>query len=115
MMLTAYSPHHTPRPTMSTSSTVLSAFRRSTVNSLRLQAPISKRFFTPSAANMTIKTYFDVNWTGPEVTVDKSGNVTNVGPVKGELPRHAMLLSSALLWELQLRPSCSWMRCLQLA
>jgi hypothetical protein len=54
---------------------------------------------------MTIKTYFDVNWTGPEVTVDKSGNVTNVGPVKGELPRHAMLPSSVLLWELRLRPS----------
>jgi len=67
---------------MSTSSTVLSAFRRSTVNSLRLQAPINKRFFTPSAANMVVKTYFDVNWTGPEVTVDKSGNVTNVGAVK---------------------------------
>jgi peptidylprolyl isomerase len=80
---------------MSTSSTVLSAFRRSTVNSLRLQAPISKRFFTPSAANMVVKTYFDVNWTGPEVTVDQRGNVTNVGPVKGELPRHAMLPSSA--------------------
>lgn len=75
---------------MSTSSTVLSAFRRSTANSLRLQAPISKRFFTPSAANMVVKTYFDVNWTGPEVTVDQRGNVTNVGPVKGELPRPAM-------------------------
>lgn len=81
---------------MSSSSTVLSAFRRSTVNSLRLQAPITKRFFTPSAANMVVKTYFDVNWTGPEVTVDQSGNVTNVGPVKGEVPRHAVLPSCAL-------------------
>ncbi|KAG9203125.1 hypothetical protein G6514_003648 [Epicoccum nigrum] len=72
---------------MSTSSTVLSAFRRSTVNSLRLQAPINKRFFTPSAANMVVKTYFDVNWTGPEVTVDKNGNVTNVGSVKEQTGR----------------------------
>ncbi|KAF2622429.1 cyclophilin 1 long isoform [Macroventuria anomochaeta] len=72
---------------MSTSSTVLSAFRRSTVNSLRLQAPINKRFFTPSAANMVVKTYFDVNWTGPEVTVDQRGNVTNVGPVKEQSGR----------------------------
>lgn len=80
---------------MSTSSTVLSAFRRSTTTSLRLRAPVNKRFFTPSAANMVIKTYFDVQWTGPEVTVDQSGNVTNVGSVKGELPRHALLSSSA--------------------
>lgn len=80
---------------MSTSSTVLSAFRRSTTASLRLRAPVNKRFFTPSAANMVIKTYFDVNWTGPEVTVDQRGNVTNVGAVKGELPRHAMSPSAA--------------------
>jgi peptidylprolyl isomerase len=85
---------------MSTSSTVLSAFRRSTVNSLRLQAPINKRFFTPSAANMVVKTYFDVTWTGPEVTVDKAGNVTNVGAVKGKLPRHAVRPSSVRLREL---------------
>ncbi len=86
---------------MSTSSTVLSAFRRSTVNSLRLQAPISKRFFTPSAANMVVKTFFDVNWTGPEVTVDQRGNVTNVGPVKGELPRNAASSSAVERGELQ--------------
>jgi peptidylprolyl isomerase len=99
---------------MSTSSTVLSAFRRSaTTNSLRLRAPVQQRFFTPSAANMVIKTYFDVNWTGPEVQVDQRGNVTNVGPVKGKLPRTLLLLllessvvlsSCALPGELQLRP-----------
>lgn len=83
---------------MSTSSTVLSAFRRSTVNSLRLQAPINKRFFTPSAANMVVKTFFDVTWTGPEVTVDNSGNVTNVGSTaKGELPRRLCCRAAELL------------------
>jgi peptidylprolyl isomerase len=68
---------------MSTSSTLLSTFRSATNASLRLRAPLNKRFFSPSASNMVIKTYFDCSWTGPEVTVDQKGNVTNVGSVKG--------------------------------
>jgi peptidylprolyl isomerase len=31
---------------------------------------------------MTIKSYFDISWEGPEVEVDKSGNVTSKGGVK---------------------------------
>ena len=33
---------------------------------------------------MTIKSYFDVSWEGPEVEVDKSGNVTSQGSVKSK-------------------------------
>ncbi|KAF2032764.1 hypothetical protein EK21DRAFT_59872 [Setomelanomma holmii] len=57
-----------------------SAFRAST-SSIRA-APITKRFFTPSAYNMTIKSYFDVEWEGPEVEVDKDGNITGKGEAK---------------------------------
>jgi hypothetical protein len=67
--LTAHPAPHT----MSTSSTLLSTFRSATNASLRLRAPLNK----------VIKTYFDCSWTGPEVTVDQKGNVTNVGSVKG--------------------------------
>jgi peptidylprolyl isomerase len=56
-----------------------SAFRASASS---IRAPANKRFFTPSAYNMTIKSYFDVAWEGPEVEVDKSGNVTSEGGVK---------------------------------
>ncbi|KAF2822320.1 hypothetical protein CC86DRAFT_372875 [Ophiobolus disseminans] len=56
-----------------------SAFRAGTSSA---RAPVTKRFFTPSAYNMTIKSYFDVSWEGPEVEVDKSGNVTSKGAVK---------------------------------
>jgi peptidylprolyl isomerase len=59
----------------------LSAFRAS---ALSTRAPINKRFFTPSAYNMTIKSYFDVTWEGPEVQVDKSGNVTSQGQPKSK-------------------------------
>jgi len=72
---------------MSTSSTLLSTFRSATNASLRLRAPLNKRFFSPSASNMVIKTYFDCSWTGPEVTVDQGGNVTNVGSVKEQTGR----------------------------
>jgi hypothetical protein len=61
----------------------LSAFR-STSSSLP-RAPLNKRFFTPSAYNMAIKAYFDVAWEGPEVEVDKSGNITKKGAAKREL------------------------------
>lgn len=45
------------------------------------------RSFHASSANMVIKTYFDCEWTGPEVSVDSNGNVTNTGrEPKGELP-----------------------------
>jgi peptidylprolyl isomerase len=63
-----------------------SSARLSTLRSASLTNSTAKRFFTPSAYNMTIKTYFDVSWTGPEVQVDSSGNVTSTGSVKGKLP-----------------------------
>jgi len=62
----------------------LSAFRSS---ALSTRAPINKRFFTPSAYNMTIKSYFDVSWEGPEVEVDKAGNVTSKGAAKTQSGR----------------------------
>jgi peptidylprolyl isomerase len=63
-------------------SAALSAFRASASS---LRAPANKRFFTPSAYNMAIKSYFDVQWEGPEVEVDKSGNVTSKGAAKSKL------------------------------
>jgi len=36
---------------------------------------------------MTIKTFFDVSWKGPEVTVDSKGNVTSVGEIKEQSGR----------------------------
>jgi peptidylprolyl isomerase len=36
---------------------------------------------------MTIKSYFDVSWEGPEVQVDQSGNVTSKGDVKQQKGR----------------------------
>ncbi|KAH5235709.1 peptidyl-prolyl cis-trans isomerase [Parastagonospora nodorum] len=65
-------------------SAALSAFRSSTSS---IRAPINKRFFTPSAYNMAIKSYFDISWEGPEVEVDKSGNVTSKGGVKQQQGR----------------------------
>jgi hypothetical protein len=62
-------------------SAALSAFRASASS---LRAPANKRFFTPSAYNMAIKSYFDVQWEGPEVEVDKSGNVTSKGAAKSK-------------------------------
>jgi len=53
-------------------------------NTLRSTNFTTKRYFTPSAANMVIKTYFDLTWTGPEVQVDNKGNVTKTGEVKDQ-------------------------------
>merc|ERR1712087_539779 len=64
---------------------LLASVRSSATTTLR--APLNKRFFTPSAANMVIKTYFDVTWTGPEVQVDQKGNVTSTGAVKDQSGR----------------------------
>lgn len=63
---------------------MLSAFRSSQSSTLR--APLNKRFFTPSTANMVIKTYFDVSWYGPEVQVNDNGDITSKGAEKGKLP-----------------------------
>ena len=49
----------------------------------QFRAPVNKRFFTPSAYNMTIKAYFDCTWSGPTVEVDNAGKVTKTGPVQG--------------------------------
>ncbi|RMZ68467.1 Peptidyl-prolyl cis-trans isomerase mitochondrial [Pyrenophora seminiperda CCB06] len=68
---------HLPR------ASALSAFRAVP----QFRAPVNKRFFTPSAYNMTIKAYFDCSWTGPEVDVDNAGNVTKQGDVKAQTGR----------------------------
>merc|ERR1712029_580827 len=52
-----------------------------------LRNPSTKRYFTPSAFNMGIKTFFDVSWEGPEIQVDGSGNVTSTGAVKQQTGR----------------------------
>ena len=70
-------------PHLRASSTLLSTFRSTTNTTLR--TPLNKRFFSPTASNMVIKTFFDVTWTGPEVQVDSKGNVTSTGAVKGKL------------------------------
>ena len=80
-------------PLRPSSSALFSTFRSATNTTLR--NPSNKRFFTPSAANMVIKTYFDVTWTGPEVQVDQKGNVTSTGAVKGKLLPIAPLCLSA--------------------
>ncbi|KAF2729319.1 cyclophilin 1 short isoform [Polyplosphaeria fusca] len=36
---------------------------------------------------MVLKVYFDLTWTGPEVTVDGKGNVTSTGAVKDQSGR----------------------------
>jgi hypothetical protein len=41
---------------------------------------------------MAIKSYFDVTWEGPDVEVDKSGNVTSKGAEKSKPPCPAMHL-----------------------
>ena len=35
------------------------------------------RNFSASTANMAIKTYFDCQWTGPQITVDDNGKITS--------------------------------------
>ncbi|KAL6161818.1 hypothetical protein ACJBU6_00917 [Exserohilum turcicum] len=64
---------HLPR------ASALSAFRAAP----RFRAPVTKRFFTPSAYNMTIKAYFDCTWSGPTVEIDQAGTVTKTGEVAG--------------------------------
>ncbi|KAF2875824.1 cyclophilin-like domain-containing protein [Massariosphaeria phaeospora] len=73
-------------PHLKSSSARFSSTFRSASNTT-LRAPLNKRFFTPSAANMTIKVYFDCTWTGPEVQVDSKGNVTSTGAVKDQSGR----------------------------
>ncbi|OAF98812.1 cyclophilin 1 long isoform [Paraphaeosphaeria sporulosa] len=74
-------PHHALR----TSTSLLSAFRSSQSSPLR--APLNKRNFSPSTANMVIKTYFDVSWYGPEVQVNSNGDVTSKGAEKDQSGR----------------------------
>jgi hypothetical protein len=70
-------------PHLRTSSSTLFSAIRSSNNTLR--TPLNKRFFTPSASNMVINTYFDVSWTGPVIQVDQKGDITSTGEVKGKL------------------------------
>jgi len=61
------------------------AFRAATRASIR--APVHKRFFTPSVANMVKKAYFDIEWQGPVVEVDESGSVIKRGDPKNQTGR----------------------------
>lgn len=53
--------------------TTLTNSLRSTINTTF--TPSLTRSFHASSATMAIKTYFDVQWTGPKLTVDESGKV----------------------------------------
>ena len=77
---------HPAPATMAAHLTCKSVFRSTAIAKPSIRAPLNKRFFSPTAFNMVKKAYFDCTWTGPEVTVDAQGNVTNLGGVKGELP-----------------------------
>ncbi|KAF2748287.1 hypothetical protein M011DRAFT_476311 [Sporormia fimetaria CBS 119925] len=48
------------------------------------QAPINKRFFTPSTANMVKNVFFKMSWTGPEIEINDNGDVTKKGEVKDQ-------------------------------
>ncbi|EME46172.1 hypothetical protein DOTSEDRAFT_70235 [Dothistroma septosporum NZE10] len=56
----------------SSSSTLL---KSTTSKTFRTCHPTSKRSFHGSSANMVIKAYFDVTWTGPEHKTDANGKV----------------------------------------
>ena len=94
-------------PHLRTSPSLFAATR--SLHYTTLRSPLNKRFFTPSATNMTIKAYFDVSWTGPEIQVDGSGNVTSTGAVKGKPLMYLCLLhlramaSSSLSFPMYLR------------
>jgi peptidylprolyl isomerase len=53
--------------------TTLTNSLRSTINTTF--TPSLTRSFHASSANMAIKTYFDCQWTGPQITVDDNGKV----------------------------------------
>ncbi|KAK4626297.1 Peptidyl-prolyl cis-trans isomerase, mitochondrial [Fulvia fulva] len=49
--------------------------RPTTFNTFRTCQPTFNRCFHASSANMVIKAYFDVTWTGPELKTDTNGKV----------------------------------------
>ena len=49
-----------------------------TSNSLRTSPPLASIRHFHATNTMTVKVYFDCKWTGPEVTVDSNGKVTNI-------------------------------------
>ena len=55
--------------------TTLTNSLRSTINTTF--SPSLTRSFHASSATMAIKTYFDVQWTGPQITVDDSGKTVS--------------------------------------
>ena len=81
-------PHHTPRHHLSQRSF---SFKRmfsspaskllkqpSITSSIRRSQPIlTCRSFHNTASRMTIKCYFDCTWTGPELSCDENGKITN--------------------------------------
>lgn len=55
--------------------TTLTNSLRSTINTTF--SPSLTRSFHASSATMAIKTYFDCQWTGPQITVDDNGKITS--------------------------------------
>ena len=53
--------------------TTLTNSLRSTINTTF--TPSLTRSFHASSATMAIKTYFDCEWTGPQITVDDNGKI----------------------------------------
>jgi peptidylprolyl isomerase len=68
-------------------------FAALTKSSLRTTTPFQQNFtrsFHASSANMAIKTYFECQWTGPQLTCDMSGKVTSKDDsVARKSPRHS--------------------------
>lgn len=52
----------------------------------------STRYFHASPATMTKTVYFDCSWTGPDVTVDSNGKVTNIDKSGGDKGESLLLL-----------------------
>lgn len=76
----------TPHPTSEKMAALLSK------TSFRLTTPIHQSFnrsFHASSANMTVKAYFECQWTGPQVTADSNGKILSTDSAAArKSPRH---------------------------
>jgi hypothetical protein len=89
-------PRHLPTPLASRTFFPPSSSAKLFNSSRILNNKPTYRYFSASAANMTIKAYFDCAWTGPTVEVDQKGNVTSVSKdTKGECAPPSVELCSA--------------------
>jgi hypothetical protein len=66
----------------------------------------SRRFFHPSTANMGVKCYFDLTWSGPAVEIDETGKVTSTG--KDAVGKSTGTFSSSMRAPLCAPPLCSF-------